>query len=425
MRYVLNVIYVGLLVACSPWLLWSAIRKGKYRDGLSQKLLGRVPVRTGNAACAWFHAVSVGEVNALSTILPQFERDHPGWECVVSATTRTGYELATKKYAPRTVFYCPLDFSWSVTTALRRVRPKMLVLTELELWPNLIAISNTRQVRLAIVNGRLSEKSAAGYGKVRPLIRRALQRFELIGVQTETYATRFRALGADASSVHVTGSVKFDGAETDRQNARTVQLRHLACLEDNDCVILAGSTSAPEEDIVLNAYRALDDCTPRPKLIIVPRHPERFDEVAGMLENTDYCWCRRSELERRSRSEPSPDILLVDAIGELGAWWGVADIGYVGGSMGSRGGQNMIEPAAYGVAISFGPNTQNFRDVVAMLLAENAACVVHDKSDLEAFFRNCLQDGQWRRNIGNMAQSVVLAQKGATEKTVALLSANR
>ncbi len=440
--YLLNLVYLALLVVLSPCFLYAALRKGKYRAGWSAKLFGLVPRRTGWRSCVWFHAVSVGEVQLLAPVIAEIARRRPRLDIVISTTTRTGFEVATKKYAGHNVFYCPLDFTWSTSAAMRRIRPDVLVLAELELWPNLIRAARAFGARVAVVNGRLSDHSFRGYRRIRPFVSRLLRSIDLIAAQNENYAERFVALGADPSHVRVTGSVKFDGAQSDRNNPRTAALRDLAGLAGNDIVFLAGSTQRGEEAAAVEVFRALKDEYERLRLILVPRHPERFDEVARMLDQSGLPWQRRSQLKKGDRSilceapagpfrqnGPVPffhpffqsRILLVDTVGELGAWWGAADVGFVGGSLGSRGGQNMIEPAAYGAAVCFGPNTQNFRDVVAALLAHEAAVVVADQQELTEFVRRCLHDAGYAAQLGSRAAALVAASRGATRSTVSLI----
>lgn len=419
MSLILNLFYLLLIIAAAPWLLYGAWRHGKYREGLEQKLLGRVPPRDSDRPCIWFHAVSVGEVNLLRTLVDCIEDEFPGWEVAISTTTKTGYELARKRYAENLVFYCPLDFSWSVREALSRIRPTLLVLAELELWPNLIWAARRGGCPVAIFNGRLSEKSFRGYGWIRPLVARLLRNIDLVAAQNDEYADRFRRLGA--ANVCVTGSVKFDGAQTDRSNLMTQCLWQLADLEAQDVVFLAGSTQAPEERLAIATYRDLYRQFPRLKMIIAPRHTTRSDEIALLLNQSGFPWQRRSDFDKGKR-KPGARILLVDTIGELAAWWGTAQIAFVGGSLGSRGGQNMIEPAGYGAAVCFGPNTRNFRDVVSMLLKRHAAVVVHNGQELTAFVRMCLEQPALAGEIGQRARQVVLAQQGATERTIGLLS---
>jgi 3-deoxy-D-manno-octulosonic-acid transferase len=441
--WLLNIVYVAIIAVCSPLIAWQAIRTGKYREGYREKLLGLVPRRDGDALCIWIHAVSVGEVNLVAILLRELRISHPEWQFVVSTTSRTGYELARKKYADVTVLYCPLDFSWAVRAAMRRVRPTVLVLAELELWPNLIMVAKEHGARVAIINGRLSDHSFPGYRRIRPLVAKVLGQINLIAAQNEESAQRFVTLGAPPERVHVTGSLKYDGAQTDRNNERTRMLLEIAGISPDDIVLLAGSTQEPEEQVAIDIFRRLAPQHPRLRLVIVPRHPERFDAVAKLLDDSDLSWQRRSQLSERlagvedqrrlnasggsqSRDPTHPNhrhILLVDTVGELGAWWGTARIAFVGGSFGSRGGQNMIEPAAYGAAVSFGPNTWNFRDIVAMLLAANAAVVVNDSHQLETFVARCLNDPVYATALGERAQQLVRRQLGATSRTVRLLDA--
>ncbi|TWT77334.1 3-deoxy-D-manno-octulosonic acid transferase [Posidoniimonas polymericola] len=456
LAWLLNLVYLTLLTAFSPVIAWTAWRTGKYREGYAAKLLGLAPVREGGRPCVWLHAVSVGEVNLLATTLRTLAAERPDCELVISTTTKTGYDLAQKKYGSQhPVFYCPLDFSWAVKLAMRRVRPDLLVLAELELWPNLISAARSHGARVAIINGRLSENSFKGYRRVRPLAARVLRQVDLIAAQDQATAERFAALLGDreresiappadaegswgavgdpgasgasgvsrGSRITVTGSLKYDGAETDRANERTTTLRGLAGLTAEHTVLLAGSTQAPEEQIAIDSYRRLAQQHPGLRLVLVPRHPERFEEVAALLRESGLPWTRRTQMESALHNpQPAmPQAILVDVIGELGAWWGAADIGFVGGSFGDRGGQNMIEPAAYGVATCFGPNTRNFRDIVRPLLAAGGAVVVNDAEQLESFVWHCLRDRSYAAGVGERARRFVATQLGATERTVELL----
>lgn len=420
MSYLLNLVYVALLLICSPWLLWQAVTKRKYREGWGVKLLGLAPVRGGNRPCVWLHGVSVGEVNLLATLIEELARKQPTWQCVVSTTTMTGYAVALRKYPQCAVFYCPLDLSWAVRRAMRRVRPTLLVLAELELWPNLVLAAREHGARVAVINGRLSEKSLAGYQRIKPLVAWLLRQIDLVAVQDELYAQRFLALGAVAERLHVTGSMKYDGAATERDNPRTRRLAELAGFVAGDTVLLAGSTQQGEEAAALAAWQSLAPDYPNLRLVLVPRHPERFDEVGQLLERSGVRWQCRSRLEREG-VDKAARVLLVDAVGELGAWWGAAHIGFVGGSLNQRGGQNMIEPAAYGVATCFGPHTHNFRDVVSALLGAEAAVVVADASELKRFVERCLREPQWAAAIGRRGAAFVRTQLGATARTVELL----
>jgi 3-deoxy-D-manno-octulosonic-acid transferase len=426
-RYLLNVAYLCLLFLAAPWLIFQAIFRGKYREGFSAKSWGAVPQRAPERQCIWLHAVSVGEVNLLGVLLREIEKHRPDLECVISTTTKAGYDLARQKYAKHVVFYCPLDFSWAVRRAMRRIRPALLILAELELWPNLISAAKDHGAKVAIVNGRLSERSYRGYRRLRRWLRPTLDRLDLVAAQNSQYAERFCNLGVKAERVHVSGSLKFDGAAADRNNPRTASLLKLAGIADEDIIFLAGSTQQPEEQLAIEAFQALEHDHPNLKLIVVPRHPHRFEEVAELLDRSGLAWQRRSNLPSDSEHRLLPTayrILLVDTVGELGAWWGTAAIGFVGGSLfSSRGGQNMIEPAAYGVATCFGPNTQNFRDVVEQLLSADAAVCVQSGEELSTFVRRCLEMPEYAQAIGERASMAVRGQQGATARTWSALAA--
>ena len=422
MPYLLDLVYVLAILAALPWLVYQAIRKGKYREGFAEKILGRVPRRdpADRRPCLWLHAVSVGEVNLLAPLVRQIALQRSDIQCVISTTTMTGMALARRKYPDLLIFYCPLDFSWAVRAAIRRVRPDVLVLAELELWPNLVRSARDFGARVAVVNGRLGEQSFRGYRRIGFLVRRLLARIDLVAVQDETCAERFRRLGARPETVHVTGSLKYDGAQTDRNNPVTARLRRLAGFAPEDVVFLAGSTQEPEEEIALATFQALRAQWPRLRLVLVPRHPDRFETVGRLLDRSGLPGQRRTALEAES-PDSRARILLVDVVGELGAWWGTAQIAFVGGSLGNRGGQNMIEPAAYGAAISFGPNTWNFRDIVATMLARHAAVVIQSGDDLTAFVRHCLEEPAFAAALGDRARELVSQQLGATQRTFDLL----
>ncbi|MDR2169921.1 MAG: hypothetical protein LBP59_07260 [Planctomycetaceae bacterium] len=505
--FLLNILYIFLLLFYLPVLIYNAVYYGKYRAGFKEKFFGRIVKRCevvkglgDKEYVIWFHAVSVGEVRLLRPLLRLAQENHPDWRCVISTTSRTGMEVAKRIYGDDwRVFYCPLDFSWAVSAAVKRLQPDLLVLVEQEFWPNLIDTANRCGVKLAVINGRFSD---AGYERNlwgRPFIASMLRRLDAVAVQSETYANWFSELGALAEAIHVTGSMKFDGAVFDRDNAETAKLRLLAGIESGDVVFVAGSTQSPEELFAVECYKNLCLEFPALRLIIVPRHEERFGEVAKLLDGLSVEWERRSlltdvkfdagdadigndlfvnknfvnenfcnniidndenivgkgivdnnvDVDKKNirnfvdkdncdvvgkdirnfnstqKSDMSqsyrPRILLVDKMGELGAWWGLASIAFVGGSIGKRGGQNMIEPAAYGAAVCFGPNTKNFRDITDLLLRADGANVICDQHELEIFVRKCLTSNQFANKLGSNAQKLVKQQQGATKRTLTIL----
>jgi len=418
-----------LLAMVSPVLVYRSLIHGKYRDGWGEKFLGRLP-ELGDVAPGreryWFHAVSVGEVLLLQSILSELRSRRPEAEIVLTTTTTTGHAVACDKFPDFTVAYFPLDFSWAVRRAISRIQPTQIILVELELWPNFLKTAQRGEIPLSLINGRLSDKSFRGYSKIRWLLRPVLRSFDLLAVQNETCARRFLALGARSECLHVTGSAKFDRVNADRRNFHTQKIGVALGLEEFEPVFIAGSTHDPEERIALETFLELRNEFPELRLILVPRHKERFEETARLVESYGLPLLRRSAIDvengisNLARYDAKP-IILLDTLGELSACWGLADFAYVGGSMSNRGGQNMIEPCAYGAAVCFGPNTRNFRDIVQSLLECNAAKVVKDQLGLTSLLRAWLTDRQSAARQGIAAREFVLSQSGASQKTIDLL----
>jgi 3-deoxy-D-manno-octulosonic-acid transferase len=417
MPYLLNFLYLAAALLLSPWLAYKALTTGKYRRGMGCKLTGAVPARQGDRPCAWFHGVSVGEIHLLRQLVAGFRKRHPDWDCVVSSTTDTGHAEAARRFPDLPVIWWPLDFSWAVKRAVRRIRPTLVVLAEGEVWPNFLAAAHAAGTRVAVVNSRMSPRSCRRYGRLRPLARALYGRLDLCLAQTEEYRQNYLVLGAPAEAVHVTGNVKYDGVELDRGNPRTAALRQLFAVTAGQLAWVAGSTQAPEEQIVLDAWSRLRHRHPVLRLFLVPRQADRFDEVAGLLARAGVPFVRRSRLA--GIIEDTSAVVLVDTIGELGALWGLADLAYVGGSLdGRRGGQNMIEPAAYGSAVLFGPHVWNFKDAAARLLDNGGAVQIQDAAQLEHEAGRLLADAGARAALGENARRFVLSQQGATALTL-------
>jgi 3-deoxy-D-manno-octulosonic-acid transferase len=426
MPLALNLIYLAALLIFAPMLIYRWARTGKYREGWDEKLRGQAPLRIGNQPCLWFHAVSVGEVLLLRPLIDEMSRRRPGWEIVVSTTTSTGLAVARRTFPDLVTFYAPMDFSWATRRAVARIRPTVLALVELELWPNLIRSAKRAGAKVAIINARLSSRSYRGYRRLRLPLQSTLARIDAVAAQDAEYAARFVELGIPEHRVSVTGSVKFDGLESDRNNVRTRALRPLLGLSPADLVFVAGSTMEGEESAVLAAYSAARRQHPCLRLVLVPRHAERFDRVAEWLERQGETVLRRSRLvdapARPSRAAGRPPVILIDTIGELGAVWGLADVAFVGGSLlPGRGGQNMLEPAAFGASVMFGPHTANFRETVDQLLRHDAARRVADADDLARGLLADLDDPETAAARGAAGRHLVLAQHGAAGRTLAEL----
>ncbi len=416
----LNFVYSALLLTVSPILIYRRIRHGKYRGGWREKLTGSLSRRYPDRRCIWFHAVSVGEVLQLQKVLDETQARFPDAELFVTTTTDTGYDVAQTKYPQHTVSYFPLDFTWGVSRALASVKPDLVVLVELELWPNFVFQCHRKQIPLALINGRIGEKSFRGYSRVKPLMRRVLSCFHILATQNATFSQRLQDLGGPAERLAVTGNIKFDRVESDRNNPRTMELRRVFGIKPDEQVLIAGSTQSPEEMYALDAWRMLRKDYPNLRLILVPRHKERFDEVAELVHQRGLPLVRRSAGTSVANvtSHASPPVLLLDTLGELGACWGLADIAFVGGSLTNRGGQNMLEPAGYGAAILFGPNTWNFKEITEALLSRQAARVVRDSDELLQALRDLLEHPEQAHQMGMIARQFVSEQQGATVRTV-------
>lgn len=424
-----NLVYLGLLVALSPWILYRCVRHGRYRRGVRQKLFGvsaseakRLLGPTGNMPCIWIHAVSVGEINLIGGLIHRLQKLDPHTPIVVSTSTDTGYDVARKKYGHERVFFCPLDFSWAVRRTLANLRPRMLMLAELELWPNLVTETRRCGADVVVVNARLSPKSMAGYRRLQWLTRPIFQSLSHVICQDTTTAERFALCGTPTANLSCSGSLKFDDAPHSRDNFEVQTRLRWAGIDPWHSVWIVGSTQEGEEQMALNIYRRLIADHPELRLIMVPRHPERFDSVSGQIEAAGLKSHRRSTDGSMENETWNGDrVILIDSIGELRHWWGVGQIATVGGSFGDRGGQNMLEPAGYGSAVSFGPNTQNFADIADSLLQAGGAVRVHQESELEAFVRRCLEDLPASDQLGMAAKAVIEKHRGATDRTLKIL----
>jgi 3-deoxy-D-manno-octulosonic-acid transferase len=421
MRRFLDVLYALILLLLSPWLLWRAWRTGRYRRGLREKLGGTTQVLPPGAV--WFHGVSLGEMQVLRQLVSAFRRRHPATPVVVSSTTDTGLAEARKHFPDLPVIVFPLDFSFAVDRTFAQVRPALLVLCESELWPNLLMGAKKAKVPVALVNGRMSPRSLARYRLFSWLTRPLLRSLSLAAMQSDEYTAAMLALGVEPGKAVTTGNLKYDGASLDRTNPRSAALRSLFQITSENIVWVVGSTQTPEEEIAIRIFRTLQPSFPSLRLLLIPRHPDRFAEVAQLLHREGLAYVRRSSLNAETAEKPTvPAVVLVDSVGELGALWALADLAYVGGSLdGKRGGQNMIEPAAYGVAVTFGPHVWNFRQTAASLIEVGGAAAVRDEEELLEVTHRLLGDARERRAIGAAGRAFVLTQQGATERTLALL----
>lgn len=423
-----NLVYLAALLLLAPVILDRMIRHRRYRRGLREKLFGlsfeRAAEIGGGGPCVWIHAVSVGEVNLLSGVVERLEQADPLTRIAISTSTDTGFDLAVQRFGAERVFFCPLDFTWAVARTIRHLAPQQLILAELELWPNLIRTAKAHGCRVVVINARLSQRSADRYQQASFLTRSIFQNLDWVGCQSDACRDRFFACGTPADKLAVTGSLKFDGAPTSREAGGVNRCAQWAGIDPWHRVWVVGSTQEGEERMALEIYEQLREQHSELRMILVPRHRERFEEVAKLITDVGLRVHRRSRDRSLFDSQWEADqIILVDTIGELRHWWGVGQIATVGGSFGNRGGQNMLEPAGYGCAVSFGPNTRNFDEIARQLIQHDAAVRVRDQPQLASFVRRCLQDIPAADSLGRAARKVIRTHRGALKQTIEAIAA--
>jgi len=408
------VLALGLLLGLPFWL-YEVLRHGKYQRGFAERL-GRVPERLGSARdqpVIWIHAVSVGEVLAVSALVGQMRRAFPQYRIVVSTTTDTGQDLARKRFGEENVFYFPLDFAFAIRSYVRALRPQMVILAETEFWPNFLRIVHTQGVRIAVVNARISDRSWPRYRRFRWALLRMLANVDLFLAQTETDESRLESIGADRSRVRVTGNLKFD-VSLPVPPPIVERLRRELAAEGAGPVLVCGSTVEDEEPPLLRAFENLRVSHPRAVMLLAPRHPQRFEAVASLVGQMGILSRRRSTWD----GEPlAGGVLLIDTIGELAALYALADVAFVGGSLVPRGGHNIIEPAQHGVAIITGNHTENFRDIVGLFQSRDAVRIV-GLAELPLMFIHLLENDTERMALGRRAKETILSQMGATARTL-------
>lgn len=407
-----TLLYLIGLCLYAPRALWRMLRGGRYRRGLGERF-GTVPERLleVGGGVVWIHAVSVGEVHAAKGLIAHLTQMRPELPVVLSTTTDTGQTLAEKAGAAA-CFYCPVDLPWALAPYLDALRPRAVVLIETEIWPNLLNASTRRGVPVALVNARLSASSHRGYRRLGRPWRRIVGQLAVVCARTEREAARFRDLGISADRVFTTGNLKADALVLTSPVQMRQELAEQLGLNGNSPLLAAGCTIPGEEQLVLEAFRAARAASPATRLLIAPRHPERFDQVAEMIAAAGFK-CRR----RTSGGPPDADVLLLDSIGELPAAYGLASASFVGGSLVPGGGHNLLEPAIYGQPVIFGPYMQNFTDLAKEMREAGGGIQVQGADELADAWSLMLSDDTRRRKIGALARQVALRDASAGLRT--------
>src|SRR5688572_11397624 len=349
-----------------PHFLYQALAHGKYLEGLRQRLGSLSPIAKQERPLIWLHCVSVGETQAARPLVERLKLAFPDHALVVSTITRTGQKLANDVFGRQTdgVFYFPFDWRWSVRRALRTINPSAVLLMETELWPNFLRECKSREIPVALVNGRVSRQSYRRYSLIKSFLRRVLESVNVAVMQSETDAQRLQDLGMHPDRIRTAGNLKFDAGAVLTTGEKTSEIRERFGLGGDVPLILAASTHAPEEKIILDSFKRLSEWQPV-RLMLAPRRPERFQEVASLIQGSGMSWARRTNTPNAADADAS--VILLDTIGELPATYALATVVFVGGSIVDRGGHNVLEPAAAGVPVVTGAHTHNFHAIVDLL----------------------------------------------------------
>ena len=417
--YSLAILVFALLA--SPWFLYQAIRYRKYVSSLTQRL-GVLPVSLNldGDESIWIHAVSVGEALVARSLLPGLREQYPGLKIFVSTTTLTGQLIArTRLPNVDAVFYLPFDLPPFVNRTLKIVKPRLFIMMETEIWPNLLRACRKTGVKTILVNGRISSRSYPRYKMARSFFRSVLADVDRFCMQSDESAQRIIEIGADPSKVTVTGSLKFESVEppasvtAGRGEGRVLRYFRIS---QNRLVFVAASTLKGEEGPVLQAFGAVRRQYPNALLVIAPRKPERFGEAESLARAEGYRVTRRSELP--VDSEPADDVVILDTVGELAQLFQIATVVFVGGSLVDKGGHNILEPAVHGKPIVFGPFMQNFKEIADSFTASQAGIQLAATEQLSEVFVRLANDPGERARLGAAARALMAANRGAKAATM-------
>ncbi len=430
MNLLIDLAYLLAAAAISPVAVYRMLRHGRYRAGWANRF-GKIERKHPDKKCIWIHAVSVGEVNATTTLVSELEKRFGDYEIVISTTTDTGFARANKLFGERlSVFFFPLDFSLSMQRAFENIRPSLCVLVELEVWPNLVRIARKSAIPVVVINGRISERSFAKYKLIKSVVRKIFRDITLVCAQTEEYAKRFRLLGVPAEKVIVTGSLKYDTAQVADKVDGADELAAKLDLKTQRLWV-AGATGNDEEQIILDVYSRLieqkqfEDL----QLAIVPRKPERFEEVATLIKEKGFRLIRYSEIKKQATENTEHtenkiinnqssiiNIILGDTMGDLRKFYSLATVIFVGRSLVPMGGSDMMEATALGKCTLFGPHAFNFKHTVDELLAGNGAILVRDETELLATMSKCLAEPDYASEIAKAGKQIIIKNQGATKR---------
>ncbi len=420
MRILYSLIFYLILPVILLRLLWRSLAAPAYAKRWAERF-GYFPALTTHKKVVWLHTVSVGEFLAALPLIRRLQTDKD-LQLVITTTTPTGSERVRATLGD-SVFhvYAPYDLPDVLMRFLHRIKPSVYLVMETELWPNTLAACAKRNISAILVNGRLSEKSARGYARFGALTKPMLQNLSCAAIQNATDANRFIALGLSVQNVRVTGNIKFDLNLSDDLREQAMMLKRQLSNEGQRLVVIAASTHQGEDDIILDAFARVRASSPelaRAVLVLVPRHPERFERVRQLCVARGFNTARRSELSWNDEN----DILLGNTMGELLLLFGASNVAFVGGSLVPNGGHNFIEPAAWGLPLISGESLFNFAEVSALLIKAGALDVVHNTEELTACLHRLLLDADERARKGEHALRVAIENRGALDRALAIIS---
>lgn len=415
----MKIVYTLLFYLALPLILlrliWRGFRAPAYFKRWQERF-GFVPSKPDGAPVIWIHAVSVGEVEASGPLVAGIKKQYPNHQLLLTTMTPTGSERVKSLFADKVLHcYLPYDLPFAIRRFLKTMQPEFGVIMETELWPNLLLTCQQQNIPLVIANARLSARSAKGYQKLAKFSRQMLQAIPLIATQTATDRDRFLQLGALPESVHAVGNLKY---EMRLPATLTEQAEAMRTVWGNRPVWVAASTHEGEEEIILNASKQVRAHFPELLLIIVPRHPERFDRAAALSRRAGFKTLRHSDNQPCSLAV---QVLVVDAMGELPVYYATADVAFIGGSLVPHGGHNLLEPAALGRAVVTGPHFFNFTEITQRFLAAQAAMEVKDSRELAQVIKQLLGDPQRRSEMGQAGLALIQQSQGASQRLLNLI----
>ncbi len=409
MFIIYDLVFLFIVVFYLPFYLL----KRKFHRGFLLRL-GFLPGSIDLGRPVWIHAVSVGEAMVLKSLVEELKKILPGKRFVFSSVTPTGNKILKSISRDNDfVTYLPLDLSFIVRRVISKINPCLFLIVETEIWPNLISVLAKKHIPVALLNGRISDASYKGYKTIRPIIRRVLDGISIFCVQTENDSRRFKDLGVPDEKIKVTGNLKFD-----LKIDVNFDYRKKLMLKDADILLTAGSTHAPEEQIVLDIFKSLACEFDNLKLLIAPRHPQRAKEISQLVSSYGFRPVFTSRIPKECPTCMTRQVFILDTIGELVNFYSASDIVFVGGSLVKRGGHNILEPAALGKPVLFGPFMHNFRDIAELFLNNNCAIQVNSRADLRDKLLFLLNDNNQRQRLACGAYNLFLSGQGAAARTV-------